>query len=98
MVLLDERILELFSESDEEFLSPSDIAKHKRIRFSGTYVAKRCRMLAKHGLLFAVGNGIYKITDEGLAYLEGEYNAAEQNDVEVSDSSETTEADEKNGV
>ena len=84
MVLLDERILELFSEEDEQFMSPSEIAGNDRIPYSSQYVGERCRKLANHGLLSAVGNGIYTVTDEGLAYLEGEFDAA-GNEVEVSD-------------
>jgi len=76
MVLLDERILELFSEKEDEFMSPSEIAGHNRIPYSSQYVGERCRKLANHGLLLAVGNGIYTVTDDGLAYLEGEYDAA----------------------
>jgi len=91
MVLLDERILELFSEENEEFMSPSKIARHKRIPFSSQYVGERCRKLANHGLLLSAGNGIYKVTDEGLAYLEGEYDASENSGAEVSDQKGTAE-------
>lgn len=83
MVLLDERILELFVESDEEFMSVSEIAEHPRIPYSSQYVGQRSRKLANHGLLYAVGNGMYTLTDEGEAYLKGEYNAAENSNVEV---------------
>lgn len=98
MVLLDERILELFSESDEEFLSPSEIADNKRITYSSQYVGQRCRKLAEHGLLFAVGNGIYRITEEGKAYLREEYDASETSDVEMSDESEMTKSEGKDGA
>lgn len=84
MVLLDERILELFVESGEEFMSPTEIAEHRRIPYSSQYVGQRCRKLAEHGLLLSVGNGIYSITDDGRAYLDGEYNAAETGNAEVS--------------
>jgi len=88
MVLLDERILELFSEEDEQFMSPSEIAGHERIPYSSQYVGERCRKLANHGLLRAVGNGIYTVTDEGLDYLEGEFDAA-GNEVDASDEATT---------
>ena len=84
MVLLDERILELFTEGEDEFMSPSEIAGHKRIQYSSPYVGTRCKKLAEHGLLLAVGNGVYTITDEGQAYLEGEFDASETSDVEMS--------------
>ena len=91
MVLLDERILELFSEEEEEFMSPSEIARHRRIPYSSQYVGERCRKMADHGLLLAVGNGIYRVTDDGLAYLKGEYDAA-GNGVEASDGTSTGES------
>lgn len=73
-VLLDDRILELFEEEDNEaFFSPSEIAEDERIRYSAPYVGKRCRKLADHGLLQRVSQSVYRITDEGRAYLRGEY-------------------------
>jgi len=74
-VLLDDRILELFDEGDEEYLKPAEIAQDERIRHSRSYVTKRCRKLADHGLLQAVSQGVYRLTDEGRAYLRGEYDA-----------------------
>lgn len=84
MVLLDERILELLSEEENEFMSPSDIADHSRIPYSSQHVGRRCKKLAEHGLLKPVARGVYTVTQEGEAYLEGEYNAAESGDVELS--------------
>jgi len=98
MVLLDERILELFEESDKEYMSPSDITSDKRIDYSSPYVSQRCKKLAEHGLLQAVGNGIYTITDSGRAYLEGEYNAAERSDIEAGEQQEEEGVGEQNGV
>ncbi|GGN18566.1 hypothetical protein GCM10009021_19460 [Halarchaeum nitratireducens] len=72
-VLLDDRILEYFVESDEEFLQPGEIAEDDRIRYSRAYVSKRCVKLADHGLLQAIKQGVYRITDEGRGYLNGEY-------------------------
>ena len=86
MVLLDERILELLSEEENEFMSPSDIADHKRIPYSSQHVGRRCKKLAAHGLLKPVARGVYTITEEGEAYLGGEYNAAESGNAEVSKS------------
>lgn len=84
MVLLDERILELFVETGEEFMSPTEIAEHPHIPYSSQYVGQRCRKLSERGLLLSVGNGIYSITEEGRAYLDGEYNAGENGDAEMS--------------
>ena len=84
MVLLDERILELLSEEENEYMSPSDIADHNGIPYSSQHIGRRCKKLAEHGLLNPVGRGIYTITDEGLAYLREEYNAADSGNAEVS--------------
>mgnify|MGYP006291348541 CR=1 FL=1 len=86
MVLLDERILELLSEEENEFMSPSDIADHNGIPYSSQHVGRRCKKLAEYGLLKPVARGVYTITREGRAYLEGEYNAAENGNAEVSTS------------
>ena len=83
MVLLDERILELLNEDENEYMAPSDIASLNGIPYSSNHVARRCRKLAEHGLIQSVGRGVYKITDNGRAYLREEYNAAETNDVET---------------
>ena len=87
MVLLDDRILELLQEDEEGFLTPSEIADDKRILHSGAHVGRRCQKLAEHGMVEAVSRGVYRLTERGESYLEGEYNAAEQNDVEVSNGS-----------
>ncbi|MDB9281556.1 hypothetical protein PN416_16895 [Halorubrum ezzemoulense] len=86
MVLLDERILELLSEEENEFMSPSDIAEHNGIPYSSQHVGRRCKKLAEYGLLKPVARGVYTITHEGIAYLEEEYSAAENGNAEVSTS------------
>lgn len=91
MVLLDERILELLSEEENEFMSPSDIADNSRIPYSSQHVGRRCKKLAEHGLLKPVARGVYTITNEGTRYLEGEYNAAENGNADVSTSIDTGE-------
>jgi predicted transcriptional regulator len=92
MVLLDERILELLSEEENEYMSPSDIADHDRIPYSSQHVGRRCKKLAEHGLLKPVGRGIYTISDEGSAYLREEYNAAENGNAEFSNNGEVGES------
>lgn len=98
MVLLDDRILELLAEEDNQYMAPSDIADDNRIHYTSQHVGRRCKKLAEHGLLQSVGRGVYTITEEGRAYLEGEYNAAEQNDVEASENSTSSEAEGQNGA
>jgi Mn-dependent DtxR family transcriptional regulator len=91
MVLLDERILELLQEDEDGFMRPSEIADDSRIPYSPQYVGERCQKLASNGLLQEVSNAVYRITEEGRAYLEGEYDASETNDVSVESSGASAE-------
>ena len=98
MVLLDDRILELLAEEEDRYMAPSEIAEDSRIHYTSQHIGRRCKKLAEHGLLLSVGRGVYTITDEGRAYLRGEYNAGETNDVEVSEDNNSSEAEETNGA
>lgn len=71
MVLADERILEYILE--EESGSPKEMADSGLVSFSRPYISRRCKKLAENGLLKALGNGVYVISDEGEAYLNEEY-------------------------
>jgi Mn-dependent DtxR family transcriptional regulator len=42
---------------------------------SRTHVSRRLSKLSEHGLLHTLANGVYTLTDEGEAYLAGEYDA-----------------------
>lgn len=77
MVLLDDRILELLSQNKGEYMAPSEMAEDDRIQHSAAHIGRRCKKLEEHGLLRSVGRGNYTITEQGLAYLEGEYNTSE---------------------
>ncbi|MFC6942982.1 MarR family transcriptional regulator [Salinirubellus sp. GCM10025818] len=76
MVLLDERILEKLDE--EGFQTPSELAKHEYIHYSAQHVGDRARKLAEHDLVENVGNGVYRITERGSAYLRGEINTSNE--------------------
>jgi predicted transcriptional regulator len=41
------------------------------IRYSRQQVHRRCKKLAEEGLVKDLGNGVYIITDDGEAYLDG---------------------------
>jgi predicted transcriptional regulator len=88
MVLLDDRILELLNEEEDRFMTPSEMAEDKRIPYSSQHIGRRCKKLEEHGLIQSVSRGVYRITEEGQQYLEGEYYAGEGNGEQVS--SETT--------
>ena len=46
-----------------------------RVDITRKYAGVRCRALARRGLLAAVDKGLYRITDEGLQYLDEELDA-----------------------
>lgn len=83
MVLLDDRILELLSQKEGEFMTPSEMAEDDRIRHSAAHIGRRCKKLEEHDLLRSVGRGNYSITEKGMAYLEGEYSTGEGVDTEA---------------
>ena len=87
MVLLDDRILELLDEEEDAFMTPSEIADDKRIPYSSQHVGRRCKKLEEHGLIQSVSKGVYRITERGREYLEGEYYAGEGNGEQVSSES-----------
>lgn len=78
MTLWDDRILEYLDESEHGSASVGEIAESEGIRVTSAHVSGRCKKLAEKGLLLALGNGVYSITDEGEAYLNGKYNAEQE--------------------
>lgn len=76
MTLADERILEFLSERGNH--QPAQIAAE--FGFHRKYIGRRCRILEEHGFLDNLGNGLYRITDQGQKYLTGEFDASELND------------------
>lgn len=73
--IADERILEFVQEQDGG--SPKFIADDERIQFSRPYINTRMKMLESGGFLRQVGRGTYVLTDQGEAYLAGEFDARE---------------------
>ncbi|WP_425498689.1 phage repressor protein [Haloplanus salilacus] len=69
MTLVDDRVLEYIREHDSG--SPTEMKREGPIHYSRQYIAKRCRRLADEDLLQHLGNGVYILTDEGEAYLDG---------------------------
>lgn len=69
MTLVDDRVLEYIREHGSG--SPTQMKKEGPIHYSRQYVDKRCRKLADEGLLKHLGNGVYILTDDGEAYLDG---------------------------
>ena len=69
MTAVDDRILEYLSEHESG--SPTKMKREGPIRYSRQQVHRRCKKLAENGLVKHLGNGVYIITDDGEAYLEG---------------------------
>ena len=69
MTAVDDRILEYLSEHESG--SPTKMKREGPIRYSRQQVHRRCKRLAEEGLVRHLGNGVYIITEDGEAYLEG---------------------------
>lgn len=95
MTIWDDRILEYVRQ--EESGSPSELEDSGYLRVSKSHISRRLRKLAEHGLLQHLGNGVYVITDEGEAYLDGEYNAETETYINGSAETPSASPEEVNG-
>lgn len=84
MTLVDDRVLEYIHENESG--SPTKMAK-EQINYSRQYVHERCKKLVEEGLLNHLGNGVYTITDDGEAYLDGDLDT--QNWVRIDSGNDT---------
>ena len=75
MALVDDRVLEYLRENGSG--SPTEMKEEGPIRYSSQYIGRRCKKLTEEGLLKHLGNGIYIITDDGEAYLDGRLDTQE---------------------
>lgn len=78
MSIWDDRILEYIQENEGG--SVGEMGDCKLFRISKTHVSRRAKKLSDHGLLRALGNGVYVITDEGERYLSGDLDAEDMPD------------------
>jgi len=69
MTLVDDRVLEYIREHESG--SPTEMMREGPIHYSRQYIARRCKKLAEEGLIRHLGNGVYILTDDGEAYLDG---------------------------
>jgi len=81
MVLADDRILEYIRKTGSG--AATEMYESDYVRYSQSYISKRCRKLADRGLLQGLGNGVYIITDRGEKYLDGEIDTSEDAPDEV---------------
>jgi len=72
----DDRILEIAAEDEDGIVKVGNLAGHDYVHVGQSQVSRRCKKLAEHNLLRNIGDGVYVITDEGRAYLDGEYDAS----------------------
>lgn len=75
---VDDRILEIFRE--EGNLTPAAIEKFGGP--SADHASRRCKKLAQYGLITQIVTGLYRLTEEGRAYLDEELDASELEPVE----------------
>lgn len=73
MTIWDDRILETLRKQGP--MPVGKIAEEDGVRIQQPSVSRRCSKLADNGLLIPLGNGVYKITEEGKGYLNEEYDA-----------------------
>ena len=69
MTAVDDRIMEYLSEHGSG--SPTKMKREGPIRYSRQQVHRRCKTLAEKDIINHLGNGVYVITEDGEAYLEG---------------------------
>lgn len=74
----DDRILEVLDSGLR--LTPAVIAEN--IDKSRTHVSRRLSDLTDHGLVEKPKRGYYELTDRGRAYLAGELDAADLEDID----------------
>lgn len=92
MTLADDRILEYIRREGSG--SPKQMKDSGYVRYTRSYISKRCKKLVEHGLLNDLGNGVYTITERGERYLDGEIDTSEdapdEVDVDAGELSERT--------
>lgn len=67
----DDPILEYFEDAGE--VNPAVVARNVDVHRK--YASKRCRELARYGLLEELGDGYYRLSEDGEQYLSEELDA-----------------------
>jgi hypothetical protein len=83
MVLTDDRVLEYLRENETG--GATEMAESGLIPYTRGYISQRLSKLADHNLVKPLGNGVYRITERGERYLDGELNTSEDAPDEVPD-------------
>jgi DNA-binding PadR family transcriptional regulator len=102
MTSLDDRILEFLSENNPT--TPTKMTKEASLPYSRQHVDRRCKKLEEEGLVEGLGNGVYMISDDGKAYLDGRldtenwrYIDEDADEVGVNDTSDSVRNEETDG-
>lgn len=77
----DDPILETLREEGNQ--QPVHVAE--KINRHRKYVGERLRTLADYGMVENLGQGLYRITEEGQQYLEGNLDASNQEEIQSED-------------
>jgi len=78
MTRSDDRILDTIeAEGNMTPLALSSEGERPRLDITRNWAGQRCRLLVEYGLLERLEKGLYGITDDGMAYLEGDLDASE---------------------
>lgn len=75
MTIWDDRILEYIRLEGSG--TPKELNESGLVRVSTSHISRRLGKLADHGLLTHLGNGVYVITEDGEAYLDGNLDTGE---------------------
>lgn len=88
MCLVDERILEYLRDNDVG--SPGEIHRVAQMDYADGYFSDRICTLRDKGLVQQVSpRGVYRISEEGSAYLAEDYSTLEKRDMERHSETET---------
>ena len=75
MTIADERMFEYLLTTETS--TPKKLAESGDVRFSRQYIGERCQKLADYRMVQHLGNGVYRITETGEKYINGELDAQE---------------------
>ncbi|MDB2265472.1 MarR family transcriptional regulator [Halorubrum ezzemoulense] len=92
MSAADDRILEYLSEHESG--SPTKMKNEGPIRYSRVQVHRRCKKLAEEGLVNDLGNGVYMITEDGEAYLDGRLDTEDWHYIDEQKAGDSTDSNE----
>lgn len=70
MQAADDRLLEFLDSNSASSISTID--ESEKISYHYNTIGRRLRRLAEAGLVEKIGQGVYRISEKGIGYLEGQ--------------------------